>query len=179
MITLLLLLGLFAPVVFLAARRETELDRLFARLRASADLTAARAITDQIWDVWLRHDDAEVRSLMERGIRAMESKTYDPALTCFETVTRRAPGYPEGWNKCATVRYLKGDYAGSVRAIKQTLALEPRHFGALAGLGAIYLLIANDRGALDAFEAVLALNPHLDSIRRQVETLRGELDEED
>ncbi len=176
---LAMVVGAMAPVALLAARRsaETELDRLFARLRAAPNAASARALSEQIWQCWMHHDDPEVNALMERGIRAMAERDYEAALPCFDEVVERDPHFAEGWNKRATIRYLLADYAGSVRDIKRTLALEPRHFGALAGLGAVYLLIANDRGALDAFEAILALNPYLDSVRKQVEALRGELGE--
>ncbi len=175
------LLGALVPVALMAAQRgeQADLEQLFARLRASRDAPSARALSEQIWQVWMRHDDPKVNDLMTRGVEAMAQHEYAQALPCFDEITRRDPSFAEGWNKRATVRYLLADYAGSVRDIKQTLALEPRHFGALAGLGAVYLLIANDRGALDAFEAILALNPHLESVRKQVDALRDELGESD
>ena len=165
------------PIVLMAAqrRKKTELDALFAALRTSDGVASSRAIIGRIWECWLTHHDPDVRALMQQGIRAMEEHHFDEALQAFEAVIERDPEYAEGWNKRATVRYLIGSYAGSVRDIKKTLALEPRHFGALSGLGTIYLIIANDRGALDAFEAVLALNPHLEGVRRQVESLRNDL----
>ncbi len=165
------------PVVLMAAHRrpETELDTLFARLRASDGAASARTLIERIWACWMAHDDPDICAWMEQGIEAMEARRFDEAQQAFDAVIERDPAYAEGWNKRATVRYLTGFFAGSVRDIKQALALEPRHFGALSGLGTIYLMIANDQGALDAFEAVLAINPHLEGVRRQVESLRNEL----
>ena len=105
----------------------------------------------------------------------MNKGDLDSAIAEFDALVSVAPNFAEGWNKRATALYLAGRYTESVRDIQRTLALEPRHFGALSGLGTIYLIIANDRGALDAFEAVLALNPHLEGVRRQVESLRNDL----
>jgi tetratricopeptide (TPR) repeat protein len=165
------------PVVLMATQRRpaAELDALFAQLQASASAASARAIVERIWACWLHHDDPGIQRLMNRGLRALEEQRYGQALKVFDEVLERDPDFAEAWNKRATVRYLMGEYAGSVRDIKRVLALEPRHFGALSGLGTIYLIIANDRGALDAFEAVLALHPHLTGIRRQVEALRQAL----
>jgi tetratricopeptide (TPR) repeat protein len=123
------------------------------------------------------HPDPSVRKLMDKGVGAMQREDYAEAHTIFDAVVAQDPDYAEGWNKRATVRYLAGDYAGAVRDVKETLRREPRHFGALSGLGSIYLVIANVRGALDAFEHVLALNPHLESVRTQVRELRRALDE--
>ena len=169
--------AMLIPVVLMATQRRpaAELDVLFAQLQASRNAASARTIVERIWECWIHHDDPDIRALMDRGLRDIEQGRYDQALKAFDEVLERDPDFAEAWNKRATVRYLAGHYAGSVRDIKRVLALEPRHFGALSGLGTIYLIIANDRGALDAFEAVLALNPHLDGVRRQVEALRETL----
>ena len=166
------------PAVLMAAQRrpDDELDTLFARLRTSGSAASAQALIERIWACWMAHDDPDICAWMEQGIDALEARRFDEAQQAFDAIIERDPGYAEGWNKRATVRYLTGFFAGSVRDIKQTLALEPRHFGALSGLGTIYLIIADDRGALNAFEAVLALNPHLEGVRRQVESLRDALD---
>ncbi len=169
--------AMLIPVVLMAMQHQSaaELDGLFAQLRASKNATSARVIVERIWECWVHHDAPDIRALMDQGLRDIERHRYDEALKAFDEILERDPDFAEAWNKRATARYLAGHYAGSVRDIKRVLALEPRHFGALSGLGTIYLIIANDKGALNAFEAVLALNPHLDSVRRQVETLRDAL----
>jgi tetratricopeptide (TPR) repeat protein len=90
-------------------------------------------------------------------------------------MVERAPEFAEGWNKRATVHFLMGNWQASVRDIRQTLALEPRHFGALFGLGMIYDALEQPEAALRSFEATLALNPHSDSTRQRIEQLREEL----
>lgn len=125
----------------------------------------------------MRHPDPSVQGLMQRGTQAMQREDYAEAHTIFDAVVAQDPDYAEGWNKRATVRYLQGNYAGAVRDVKETLKREPRHFGALSGLGSIYLVIANVQGALDAFERVLDINPKLESVRTQVRELRRALDE--
>ncbi len=87
-------------------------------------------------------------------------------------VDRLAPSSPEGWNRRATSRYLAGDFAGSVADIQRTLELEPRHFGALSGLGLIYSQLEDPERAVAAFEAALEINPHLPGARANIQHLR-------
>ena len=47
----------------------------------------------------------------------------------------------------------------SVADIEETLKLEPRHFGALSGLGLIYQEVEKWDAALRAFETALQVNP--------------------
>jgi hypothetical protein len=55
------------------------------------------------------------------------------------------------------------------------LDLEPRHFGALSGLGLIYTSKQDDANALHWFNEALAQNPHMPSIRQQAEELEEKL----
>jgi tetratricopeptide (TPR) repeat protein len=87
----------------------------------------------------------------------------------------QAPEFAEGWNKRATVYYLMGNWRASVGDIQRTLALEPRHFGALFGLGLIYEELDQPEAALRSFEATLVLNPHSESTRQMIGQLRQQL----
>jgi tetratricopeptide (TPR) repeat protein len=109
---------------------------------------------------------------MADGIVEMSRRNYEAALTAFNKVVKTEPDFAEGWNKQATVYYLMGEYAASVRDVEHSLVLEPRHFGALSGLGLIYLAIGDDLAALKALEAALKVNPCLPGARVQVEQLR-------
>ena len=93
------------------------------------------------------------------------------AQAAFSRAIAAAPKLAEAWNRRATVRYDMGDFEGSVHDIEETLKLEPRHFGALAGLGLIYLQIGKEGAALRAFKQALAIDPHIDDIRARVEEL--------
>ena len=85
------------------------------------------------------------------------------------------PEFAEAWNKRATVLYLMGDYQRSVADVEQTLALEPRHFGALAGLGLINLALDREVAALRAFEAALNIHPQQPGLRAKIKELRTRL----
>jgi tetratricopeptide (TPR) repeat protein len=102
----------------------------------------------------------------------MTTQRFDDAITIFSQITESAPRFAEGWNKRATAYYLNDDLVASVEDIRRTLALEPRHFGAISGMGLIFLSRGDEAGALDAFEAVLAIHPHAHGTRERVEELR-------
>jgi tetratricopeptide (TPR) repeat protein len=167
--------ALLWPGATIADQNDRRLDGLFEQLHITPDPAEAGAIEQQIWQIWLESDDATVNGLMLQGIAAMSLRQLDLALDRFDRMVEHAPAFAEGWNKRATVYYLMGDFEASVVDIKRTLGLEPRHFGALSGLGLIYDAIDQPRAALRSFEAALRLNPHLEGARDRVEELRRAL----
>ena len=175
-----LLLGL--PIVALllalggaaarADQTDPRLDGLFKQLKTTTDDAEARGLETQIWAIWTRSADHEVNRLMDLGTLAMAGEKFDVAIQAFDRIIELAPGFAEGWNKRATVYYLMGNYPASLADIKRTLELEPRHFGALAGLGLVDVELEHDEEALAAFERALAVDPHLDSASKNAAGLR-------
>jgi tetratricopeptide (TPR) repeat protein len=159
----------------IAGQDDPRLDGLFERLQTTSNPAEARGLEQRIWRLWLEADDAGLNRLMQQGIVAMNDRRYAAALDAFDRMVERAPAFAEGWNKRATVHFLMGNWQASVRDIQQTLALEPRHFGALFGLGMIYDVLEQPEAALRSFEATLALNPHSESTRQRIEQLREQL----
>jgi tetratricopeptide (TPR) repeat protein len=155
-----------------ADQSDSRLPGLFAALRAAPGAPEARAIEAAIWTVWLETEDDDARLLLNQGLVELARGEHARALAAFDGVVERAPGFAEGWNKRATVLFLLSDFQASVADIERTLALEPRHFGALSGLGQIYRALGNDALALKAFEAALEIHPHLIGVRAAVEELR-------
>ena len=158
-----------------ADQDDPRLDGLFDRLQHTPDPAEAHALEQRIWRVWLESDDVAVNRLMQEGVIALQGQHYATALRAFDRMVEQAPEFAEGWNKRATVHYLMGNWRASVRDIQQTLALEPRHFGALFGLGLIYDALEEPEAALRSFEATLVLNPHSESTRHMIEQLRRQL----
>ena len=96
---------------------------------------------------------------------------YRNAYQYFSEVIQEVPAFAEGWNKRATVLYLIGAYQKSIEDIRETLQREPRHFGALSGLGLIFLRQRQFGPAAAAFRDALAIHPHLPRIRAALEQL--------
>lgn len=158
-----------------AEQGDSRLDSLFHDLLGTGDDVAAEAVQDRIWDIWLEHPREDVLLLMRDGVKNLNEDRYPEALAAFDEVVARDPNYAEGWDKRANAEYLLGNYDAAVRDIRRVLALEPRHFGALAGLGLVYLAIDEPSGALRAFNAALAINPHLDGVRLQATKIRQQM----
>jgi tetratricopeptide (TPR) repeat protein len=163
------------PPARAAPDRAAQLDRLFADLKAAPDVAAGETIERDIIDLWLQSGDPETDRLMRLTIVAMSVDDYALALDYLDTIVETRPGYAEGWNKRATVYYLLDRYDESIADIERTLALEPRHFGALAGLGMIMLKIDDKERAITAFRAALAVNPILVDVRSTLTDLENEL----
>jgi len=156
----------------LGDQTDTRLADLFEQLRDSPDADTADQLERQIWVIWLDSGREDVDQLMFRGIRAMHQRQMRRAFSLFDRVVEIAPEFAEGWNKRATVLYLQDRLAESMADIERTLHLEPRHFGALSGMGLIFAQVEDEEGAMRAFEAVLELNPHSSSAIANIDDLR-------
>jgi tetratricopeptide (TPR) repeat protein len=159
-----------------AAQDDPRLPQLFVALKATQSAAWARVIEEEIAHIWGQTTDPETQQLMEKGLTAMAEDEDEAALKAFDAVVVHAPGFAEGWNKRATVEFLLDDYQASLADIAHTLKLEPRHFGALAGLGQVELALGDKAAALKAFSAALAIDPHLGDVADTVVRLKKELD---
>lgn len=166
--------GVLAPAA--ADQSDPRLDDLFAGLKATGNPREAQEIEQMIWFIWSRTSSAGASLMLRQGTQYMNEGRNDEAEANFDAVVELAPKFAEGWNKRATVRYLKGDYQGSIEDIKRTLALEKRHFGALSGLGLIYDSLNEKKAAIEAFRAALEINPHMDSISERLKELVKEVE---
>ena len=176
MVRVIALILMVAPMVAWsgngAARQDDpRLDALFERLRLTADGYEANLIEREIWDIWTASGAEALDQLMERGIRAMGQGDHEVALVAFNAIIEAAPDFAEGWNKRATLYWLMGDFEASVADIERTLALEPRHFGALSGLAMIRMAQQRLADAAKALKAVIAIHPHAGDAARQLERI--------
>ena len=162
-----------------SADKTRGLDFLFGALKAAPDEASAKHVEARIWAVWLQTPSDTAALLMLRAKAAMDAQQSDVALKLLDAVIKLRPDYIEGWNRRATLYYLKNDYAHSLRDIEQVLIREPRHFGALAGLGMIMQELGDDKRALEAFRKALAINPHLEKVPELVKTLSEKVEGRD
>ena len=161
------------------ADKTRGLDFLFGALKAAPDEVSAKHVEARIWAIWLQTPSDTAALLMMRAKAAMDAQQSDVALKLLDAVVKLRPDYVEGWNRRATLYYLKNDYGRSLHDIEQVLIREPRHFGALAGLGMIMQDLGDDKRALDAFRKALAINPHLEKIPELVKTLSEKVEGRD
>ena len=156
-----------------AVQTDKRLDVLFERLLATKDKFQAQKIEAAIWLIWVENNNEEIENAMLHGIHAMRSGELELALVFFNKIVKLEPKFAEGSNKRATVYYLLGKYDNSIEDIAQTLLLEPRHFGALSGLGLVNRAIGRIDAAVIAFQKALEINPHLSGVKNALKLIKN------
>ena len=169
------LVFIFSISETIAGQNDIRLTNLFDRLRVTKDQVEARKIEGTIWEIWTESENADVNRAMLSGIASMHAGQLRSALNKFNEVIELAPDFAEGWNKRATIYYMMKKFDRSINDIAQTLKLEPRHFGALSGLGLINQAIGRTKGAIKAFEHALDINPHLSGLKAKVRKMKKKL----
>lgn len=157
---------------------QEVLDSLFGKLHRAQSPERARVLAGAIWKLWNRAGTPTGNILLVQAEKAMQAGQKRVAGAILSTIIDQYPDFAEAWNKRATLRFLTGDYQGSIADIKQVLKREPRHFGALSGLGLIYRRQGHRKLALKAFRRALAIHPHLPAAKRAVKALAGKVEQD-
>jgi tetratricopeptide (TPR) repeat protein len=142
------------------AINDPQLDALFERLAEAPDDSSARELEEQIWGRWADSGNETVDILLERARAAEVAGEAELAVQFLDQASDLAPNFAEPWNARARIAYAASDYRAAIAAIQETLKREPRHFGAYGALGLIYEEMNEERLALEAYRAALAVHPH-------------------
>lgn len=153
------------------------LDRLFGQLRQADDEKSVQLLENAIQALWLRSGSPTADLLMKQAGDAMGEQQYRAALVILDTVVEQHPDFAEGWNRRATLHFLRGDFTSSLSDIDQVLSLEPRHYGALSGQGAIFKQRGDGRKALRALRRARTVNPRLKNVNERIRELEQEFDQ--
>jgi len=156
-----------------------DLNFLFGALKVAPDDASAKAIEQRIWAQWVVSSSDTTNLLMTRVVAAVEAKDTDLAIKLLDGIVKIRPDYLEGWNRRATLYYMKHDYGHALADIREVLKREPRHFGALAGLGLILQDIGDSKQALEVYRRALAVYPRLQRIPDVVKKLQEEVEGRD
>ena len=155
LIILIILFSNFAQ----ADQKDERLIELFDKLFLSTNNMEASKLLFNIWDIWSIADNQETQIIFDEANQFMDVGELDNAIELFTKVVKQSPEFAEGWNKRATVYFLKGELNKSISDIEKTLNLEPRHFGALDGLAEIYLIQDDLVGAAEIYRQILEIIP--------------------
>jgi tetratricopeptide (TPR) repeat protein len=149
-----------------------EIEALEALRGDDAELAAtAEAI---LWRVWCRSGDPETDRLFRAGVDALQQNRLADAEDLFARVIAMTPGFAEGWNKRATVRYMRHDFTAAVADCRETLARNPHHFGAASGQGLCHMSLNQFREAAVCFRRALDIHPHLEAVRHNLAVAESE-----
>lgn len=154
-----------------------SMDQLFTSLAKPGDDATGAAIEQELERRWRNSGSDTVDLLMQWATEAIASKNFPRAFDYLDAVTTLRPDYVEGWNRRATLFFVQDEYGKALSDLEKVLALEPRHFGALAGLGMILNDIDRKKEALIALKKAIAIDPYLDDqVRDTIKKLEPELD---
>ncbi len=156
-----------------------NLDFLFEALKLAPDDSSAKAIEQRIWALWFvtRSDIANI--LMTRVKTAVEAKDLGLAIKLLDAIVKIRPDYAEAWNRRATLYYMKKDYGQALADIREVLRREPRHFGALSGLGLLLQEMGDDKHALDVYRRAVELYPRMERIPDLIKSLTEKVEGRD
>lgn len=158
-----------------ATADDGVLDQLFERLQADV-LPEWESIEQDIWDEWSKSGSDAMDLLLDRGRDAMERGDLVAAIEHFTALTDHAPDFAEGYNMRATA-YFQAELLGpSMSDIERTLVLNPRHYGAMIGLGTILRELGREKEALVAYRRALTFNPHRQDVQDAVAILAARND---
>ncbi|MEM1137304.1 MAG: hypothetical protein AAGI07_15810 [Bacteroidota bacterium] len=152
-----------------------KLDKLFHQLREANGEKEIAEIETVIWSVWMDAGSQTINAKMEEGMVFMDDEDYHEAIKVFKEMEKRWVTYSEVWNKKATAYYLNGEFNNSLINIEKTLAIEPRHFGALSGKATIYREIGYDKGVVKTLKQMQQLMPGKVMLNKQIEELVSKL----
>jgi len=157
------------------SKTSNHLDTLFARLKKERHSAQAERISKKIWANWARSGSASIDLLSGWARDAIANDKFGVALDLLDQVTTLRPDFAEGWNQRATLHFMMKNYGKSLRDIERVLALEPRHYGALSGLGLIFQQLDDKKKALTAWYQVLALYPAMQNAQKAVIKLEEDI----
>ena len=151
--------------------RAARLNTLYAALAKAPNQAIAKIVEAKIEAMNLQSGSATADLLMSRARARIEAKDNKLAFLILDSVIQVSPNFTEAWAQRATLRYLAKDVSGALADLRIVIAREPRHYGALTGLGVIFQELGEDKRALDAFRRALAINPYLNSVPDLVKKL--------
>jgi tetratricopeptide (TPR) repeat protein len=159
--------------------RKPLLDELFERLAASKDEEEANGIAGAIERVFQRSGSDTADLLLNRALTAMHRKENKTAVDVLDKLVIIEPDWAEAWVQRATARFMDDDKYGAVEDLGHALSREPRHFGALAGLGSALYSLGFERRALEVFRRALAVRPHQSEVKQMIDRLAPDVDGRD
>ena len=160
--------------IALADQNDPRLKLLFSNVKnAENEITSSIYLTS-IWRIWSEINDVNSLDLYDRGNQLLKQRKYEQSLVVFSDLINKEPDFAEGWNKRATLHFLMGNFNESIQDINKTLILEPRHFGALDGLGQIQFKLNNFYESIQTYERLLTIVPHSSSAKKMLKLMNAQ-----
>ena len=171
MLPITLIISLLFVFSVNADQNDERLEGLFEILSKTESDIQINKVTSSIWDIWHETNDPSIDADFYRGLQSMRKGDFLMAVAFFTRVIYNNPNFAEGWNKRATVYYMLRKFDASMVDIHETLKLEPRHFGAMDGMGLIFIHLEQFDKAIDIYDQMLKIFPNNSSTKQKKEIL--------
>ena len=173
-IIILLIASFFHISNIFADQNDPRLDILFLNVKDSQNELSSSIYITSIWRIWSETNNQSSQQLYDLGNQLLKQRKYEQSLVIFTDLINKEPDFAEGWNKRATLHFLMGNFNESIQDINKTLALEPRHFGALDGLGQIQFKLNNFYESIKTYEKLLTIVPHSSSAKKMLKLMNAQ-----
>lgn len=148
-----------------------HLNALYDALAKAPNAEVARLIESRLDAARLQSGSPTADLLMERARVSVAAKDNRLALELLDAVVQTTPDFVEARAQRATLYYQEKNIARALADLRVIVAREPRHYGALTGLGVIFEELGEDKLALDALRRALKIDPYLEAVPEKVKQL--------
>ena len=160
----------------LSSKEKNRIELLLDNLASSPSPSNSGLIRREVWSLWLEgYIDKTNKSKIDEALDLFNAGKLEQAKIAFSKIIELDPDYVEGWNKRATVKFLLGDFYGSLKDIEEVLKRQPRHFGAISGSGLIHIHNSNFREAYKSYKRLTEIDPHNEDGKRFLPMLENKL----
>ena len=149
---------------------------LLDQLAYSPNPSNSGFIRKEIWSLWLEgYIDKSNKNKIDDALDLFNAGKLEEAKIAFSKIIELDPDYVEGWNKRATVKFLLGDFYGSLEDIEEVLKRQPRHFGAISGSGLIHIHNSDFLKAYKSYKRLIEIDPQNEDSKRFLPMLEGKI----
>ena len=160
----------------LSSKEKPKIEILLDKLAYAKNPSSAALIRKKIWSLWLEgYIDKTNKAKIDGALDLFNTGKLEKAKIAFSEIIKLDPNYVEGWNKRATVRFLLGDFYGSLKDIAEVLKRQPRHFGAISGSGLIHIHTSNFLKAYKSYKKLIEIDPQNEDSKRFLPMLESKL----
>jgi tetratricopeptide (TPR) repeat protein len=147
-----------------AKKHAKDIDKLFGDLHKAGPINPAATIA-KIWALWSRNDSAMAEILFTQSGKALRDGAFETSEIMLNELLGTYPDYREALNQRAMLYFNMKRYDDALLDLDAVLADEPRHFGALVGLAAVYQAKGTVGKAATALRDAIAINPHFQTAK--------------
>jgi tetratricopeptide (TPR) repeat protein len=150
-------------------------DRLVPLL-GHRDERVVSAAEDALWSIWMRAGAEQANRQLMAAVERLRDGKIEAGLRVLDALTAAEESFAEAHHQRAIALHSLGRYDEAEAAYQETLALNPCHFAAAAGLGHVCAHRDDFDGALRHYRCALRIHPGLTEIREVVPRLEAAIE---